>query len=234
MAPPDATISSRTRVNAAPRYATALFRLLWSTVAASLALYYFRDANFWPWYVLGHGSTANCWDLSGGLTVGMDSDFDQRNTVLKQYFLGQASYHWHSGAFHVLSMFLLLLHPAKQQKDQKQNSTPVATQLQSQQARLFGSVRSTTTAYIRSLFQHALALVLIASAYMFSSMRRLCVIGMFAFDYSSWSLHLLQICINVPEESAMQRSNVFLGVYWLAVVPSFVLTRFLVWPALWY
>lgn len=68
---------NKKRLYAAPRYATALFRLLYSTVTAAIALIYFRGADFWPWYVLGHGSTVKCWDLSGGMSVGMDSDFDQ-------------------------------------------------------------------------------------------------------------------------------------------------------------
>jgi len=68
---------NKKRLYAAPRYATALFRLLYSTVTAAIALIYFRGADFWPWYVLGHGSTEKCWDLSGGMSVGMDSDFDQ-------------------------------------------------------------------------------------------------------------------------------------------------------------
>ena len=73
----DPSVGSKKRLYAAPRYATALFRLLYSTVTAGIALIYFRGANFWPWYVMGHGSTVKCWDLSGGMSVGMDSDFDQ-------------------------------------------------------------------------------------------------------------------------------------------------------------
>jgi len=69
--------NSRNRLYAAPRYATAIFRLLYTTATVAIALIYFRAADFWPWYVLGHGHTAKCWDLSGGMSVGMDSDFDQ-------------------------------------------------------------------------------------------------------------------------------------------------------------
>jgi hypothetical protein len=228
----------RTRVNAAPRYATALFRLLWSTLSSILALYFFRQSNFWPWYVGGSGSTSNCWDLSGGLSVGgMDSDFDHYNSVLKQYFLGQASYHWHSAAFHVLSMIILLFHPSTKvrenidlQDEFATHEVPMSPQPSAMRL-LFGP---SSTAYVRSLAQHVLALALIASAYIFSSLRRLGVIGMFAFDVSNWFLHLLQICMNAPIDSILKQSKVISWVYWLGVIPSFVITRFLVWPLLWY
>ena len=59
----------------------------------------------------------------------------------------------------------------------------------------FGALKTNTSAYVRSLMQHVLALVLISTAYVFSSLRRLSAIGMFAFDVSSWFLHLLQVCI---------------------------------------
>jgi hypothetical protein len=136
---------------------------MYCTAATGIALYWFRDANFWPWYVGGHGSTAKCWDLSGGLTMGMDYDFDQRNAVLRRYFLWQASYHWHSGAVHLISMMILLFHPKHHAQ------------------RRFLSVKTTTSAYVRSLVQHVLSLALIATVYVFSSLRRLAAIGMFAF-----------------------------------------------------
>lgn len=205
------------RLHAAPRYATAVFRLIYTTIVIALALIYFSDADFWPWYVGGHGSTRNCWDLSGGLANVLDSDFDQRNTVLRRYFLWQASYHWHSGAFHVLTILILLMHP-------KQQEAP----------RRFVSVQTSTTAYIRSLFQHMIALALIASAYFFSSLRRLVTIGMFAFDVSSWCLHLLQICINAPETSRLRRVQVVTILHRYLVIPVFVVCRFGIWPALWY
>ena len=207
--------SSSSRLYAGPRYATALFRLLYSTATVLIALVYFRDADFWPWYVFGHGKTSNCWDLSGGLTVGMDSDFDHRNSVLKRYFLWQASYHWHSFAFHVLSVLLLLFHPT--------NHAP----------RRFLSVQKNMSSYLKRLGQHGLALALIAVAYVFSSLRRLGAIGFFAFDISSWFLHLLQICINAPKESRLRKHG-FVARVWYMVLTSFVLTRLVIFPALWY
>lgn len=208
--------SSPDRLYAAPRYATAVFRLMYCTATTSLAWYWFRDANFWPWYVGGHGSTNKCWDLSGGLTLGVDSDFDQRNAVLRRYFLWQASYHWHSGAFHLISMMILLFHPKHHAK------------------RRFLSVKTTTSAYVRSLVQHLFSLALIATVYVFSSLRRLAAIGMFAFDVSSWFLHLLQICMNAPESSRWKQRATVSRIYKGLVIPSFVITRFLMWPCVWY
>jgi hypothetical protein len=244
------TESAATRLYSAPRYATAQFRLLYCTAATGMAWYSFRDANFWPWYVGGTGSTAHCWDLSGGLTVGMDSDFDQRNEVLKRYFLWQASYHWHSGAFHILSMLLLLLHPPPASSEPTNGSSyrDGSWTWRQHHGWRFGAVKTNTSAYVRSLLQHLLALVLIATAYVFSSLRRLAAIGMFAFDVSSWFLHLLQVCINAPNDdddnnnkSPIQVINRFLRrpvtitrIHRYLVLPTFCYTRLLCWPALWY
>jgi hypothetical protein len=199
---------SRERLYAAPRYATALFRLLYCTAASSLAWYYFQTADFWPWYVGGHGATRNCWNLSGGLSVGMDSDFDHLNAVLRKYFLWQASYHGHSGAFHLISMLILYMSGNHRPK----------------------SVRTSTSAYVRTLAQHILALVMISLAYVFSSLRRLSAIGMFAFDVSSLFLHLLQVCINAPRPNPV----LIRRLHQYCVIPSYCVARFGIWPALWY
>ncbi|NJR72091.1 MAG: prepilin-type N-terminal cleavage/methylation domain-containing protein, partial [Gammaproteobacteria bacterium] len=52
------------------------------------------------------------------------------------------------------------------------------------------------------------------------------VIGMFSFDVSNWFLHLLQICMNAPIDSKLKHSRVIFWIYWVGVIPSFVLTRF--------
>jgi hypothetical protein len=206
------------RLYAGPRYATAWFHLLYTTAASGLALYSFKDANFWPWYTGGTGSTQNCWDLSGGLTVsGLDADFDHHNAVLKRYFLWQASYHWHSGAFHMLSMLMLLLHP--------QTGTNSPTR--------FWALRTNTSAYVRSLTQHCLALGSIAVSYVFSSLRRLAAIAMFAFDVSSWFLHFLQVVINAPPDSILQYIPAA-ALHKYVVVPVFLVCRAGIWPALAY
>jgi hypothetical protein len=212
---PQVVLLSNTDLYSAPRFATAVFRLLYTSSAVILAFISFHGANFWPWFVLGNGSTKNCWDLSGGLTLGMDSDFDQCNSTLKRYFLWQASYHWHSGAFHVWSMVMLLKDP---------NGAP----------RRFLSVQTSSASYLRSLMQHILLLAAIGAAYIFSSLRRLGAIGMFAFDVSSSFLHLLQICTNAPEQSSWGKPAVVQRVYYLLVLPSYVVTRLMIWPMLWY
>jgi hypothetical protein len=230
---------------AAPRYATAIFRLLYCTITAGIALMYFRHADFWPWFVLGTGrGTKQCWDLSGGITVGgMDSDFDQHNAVLKRYFLWQASYHIHSSTFHFLLSMVFLFYPFIMSNASTDNGDNTESILSSPYKRLRGIKRG-SDAYVRSFIQHLLSVVLIAVAYTFSSLRRLGAIGLFAFDVSSWSLHLLQICINAPDDSYVwrllpskyqnEKGSFVHGLYLFVVVPSFIVARFVIWPALWY
>ncbi|GKY94941.1 hypothetical protein MPSEU_000459000 [Mayamaea pseudoterrestris] len=212
---PQVVLLSHPDLYSAPRFATAVFRLFYTACAVILAFYSFHHANFWPWFVLGSGSTKNCWDLNGGLTLGIDEDYDHCNTTLRRYFLFQASYHWHSGAFHVWSIAMLLKNP---------HSAP----------RRFLSMQSSSANYLGSMVQHVLLLVAIGAAYIFSSLRRLGAIGMFAFDVSSCFLHLLQICTNAPENSRWRRSEVVWRVYFLLVLPSYVVTRLVIWPLLWY
>jgi hypothetical protein len=236
---------------AAPRYATAIFRLFYCTITAGIALLYFRHADFWPWFVFGTGrGTTNCWDLSGGITVGgMDSDFDKHNTVLKRYFLWQASYHVHSTTFHFFISIIYLCYPfvtTASTNDTGSNlaaESPSASSVSTPSKRLRGIKRG-SRAYARSFTQHVSSVVLIAVAYMFSSLRRLVAIGLFAFDVSSWSLHLLQICINAPDDSYLwyvlpprhrtKKEAIIRGLYRYLVLPSFVIARFMIWPALWY
>ena len=212
---PQVVLLSNPDVYSAPRFATAVFRLLYTASAVILAYISFHGADFWPWFVLGSGSTKSCWDLSGGLTLGMDSDFDQCNSTLKRYFLWQASYHWHSGAFHVWSIAMLLKNP---------NGAP----------RRFLTMQSSSANYLRSMMQHVLLLAAIGAAYIFSSLRRLGAIGMFAFDVSSCFLHLLQICTNAPEHSWWRQPKVVGRVYYWLVLPSYIATRLVIWPLLWY
>jgi TLC domain len=216
---------------AAPRFATAIFRLGYSVSASMLAYVWFHRASFWPWYVGGTGTTEACWDLNGGLTVGMDSDFDSRNLVLKRYFLLQASYHSQSIAFHILSLVMLIWDYRQQQ---------IRSEADHHRKRDFWSVaQKTTRSYARSLLQHLLALLLIAVAYIFSSLRRLGAIGMFALDVSSSFMHLLQIALNRSSTSSAShpRRAIMRWIPWLyygGVLPSFVGMRLCVWPRLWY
>ena len=209
--------SSAKRLRDGPRYATALFRLLFCTLSCALAVHYFVDADFWPVYVGGHGTTKRCWDLSGGLTMGLDADFDHRNAHLKQYFLLQASYHWQSGTFHAFSMVLTRFVHSNQEN-----------LWSSSEGR--GFVRQATfRQYLKSLGHHTIGLLFIGTAYIFSSLRRLTAIGMFAFDVSSWFLHVLQIAFT---RKWSKRKVLWLHRY--LVIPSFVYARFYVWPILWY
>jgi hypothetical protein len=232
---------------AASRYATAIFRLLYCTVTAGIALLFFRRADFWPWFVLGTGrGTKQCWDLSGGLTVGgMDSDFDQHNAVLKRYFLWQASYHIHSSTFHFLLSLLYIFYPFVSPSESDDHTTNESLRSPSSPAKRFHGFKRGSYAYVRSFIQHLLSVMLIAVAYIFSSLRRLGAIGLFAFDVSSWSLHLLQICVNAPDDSYLwhilpkhmrreKKAAVIRAVYWFIVMPSFLTARFFIWPTLWY
>jgi hypothetical protein len=212
------------RLFAAPRYATAVFRLLYCTSSCIMAWYLFRDADFWPPYVGGSGDTKRCWDLSGSLALAknLDSDFDHRNVVLRRFFLVQASYHLHSGAFHVASVLLLYF---LKNGDDSNNSIGTSNQRNKNWASLLKAL-----IHPRALLQHSLSLVFLSVSYVFSSLRRLGAIGMFALDMSSWALHLLQTCLNAPTESVLSQPRVIRAVWALLVLPSFLYFRFWVWP----
>lgn len=228
--------SSFSRLYAAPRFATAVFRLLFTTTASGLALYWFSDSSFWPWYLGGKGSTSKAWDLNG-LAVTFDSDFDHHNSVLKFYFLWQASYHLHAWAFDVLLATLTLIKrgcPSSPTASASLLSPGFGASTASLQTATLSCTGVTTRgAYLGSLLQHLVALVLIAVAYVFSSLRRLAAIAMFSFDISSSFLHLLQMCLNAQDPS-LKNKKVVSAVYYGGVLPSFILMRFGVWPALWY
>ena len=208
------------RLFAAPKYATAVFRLMYCTTCSFIALRYFRDAEFWPPAVGGKGSTKHCWDLSSVGAAVMDSDFDHRNTVLRRYFLVQASYHFHSGAFHVVTSILLWL--VSSSSKNKEKSSP----------KIWGFIPSGMFTFynFRTFLQHSLAVGLIFVTYIFSSMRRLAAVGMFAFDVSSLFLHLLQLSINAPRGSKRESPRWVWILHRFLVIPSFCYSRFYVFP----
>ena len=208
----------------APKFATAVFRLFYSTLSCTIALYYFLDANFWPPAVGGKGNSKNCWDLSSvGATEFLDSDFDQHNTALRRYFLLQASYHFHSGAFHIFTALLLWFVSSSSSSKQQPNKDDT-------NRFVFGFVPAgmITINNIKTLFQHCFAVCLITFIYLFSSLRRLGTIAMFSFDFSSWSLHLLQLCINDSSKRTSPRSIRLL--HKLVVIPLFCYSRFYIFP----
>jgi hypothetical protein len=201
------------RLHAAPRYATAVFQCLFSSWMILLALAWFRTSNFWPPLLGGHGSTGNCWSLKGGVALDESFDFDELDAKLKFYFLVQASYHLHSGAFHILAKSILWYH-------QQKAPTP---RLQSPKS---------YTSYWRSLLQHGIALLLILGSHLFSATRRLGAVGSFCLDVSSIVLHGLQVCINHPRPFP---PTVLQHLHRWVVIPVFVLMRFYMWPCcVWY
>jgi hypothetical protein len=218
------------RVFAAPKYATAMFRLMFCLFSCLVGLLYFGGADFWPPAVGGHGNTKNCWDLgSVGATV-LDSDFDHRNNVLRRYYLLQASYHFHSAAFHVLTSLLLWFVSATSKT--KDNS--------SNQFLFLGFIPSgmLSLSNVRSFFQHCFSIAVILVTYLFSSTRRLGTIAMFAFDASSLFLHLLQLGINAPKQQGATTSKLTIPtspasiriLHRVVVIPAFCYARFYVFP----
>jgi hypothetical protein len=216
------------RIFAAPKYATAVFRLIYCLGSCLTAFYYFRAADFWPPVVGGTGSTKNCWDLSSvGVNLMhteydiMDPDLDSYNPVLRRYYLIQASYHLHSAAFHILTSILLWF--VSKSSKRREPQTP-------RFAGIFQ--KSFLTLYnVRIFFQHIFSLVLILGTYLFSSTRRLGVIGMFSFDASSLFLHLLQLGINAPrQKTGSSRKSMILIMYRFFVIPAFCYARFYIFP----
>ena len=95
--------------------------------------------------------------------------------------------------------------------------------------------RKRRTSLVLSLIQSVLALGLLALASGFSSLRRLVAIGMFALDVSSAVRHFWQVCApGAATNATLARKALTQVFYWILVLPSFVATRFYVYPLLWY
>jgi len=226
------------RMYAAPKYATAVFRLIFCLVSCLIGHCYFGSAIWWPPAVGGTGNTRNCWDLSSvGVTNIVDSDFDSSNTALRRYYLIQASYHFHSAVFHFLTSVLLWF-VSKSSRNRG---------LSKQRFLGFNPMGMLTLYNARIFLQHVFSLVLIFGTFLFSSTRRLGAIALIAFDASSLFLHLLQLGINAPQytEKREQRqhqqeykrkeeSERGIGLYPRRKLLILVLHRFLVIPAFCY
>jgi hypothetical protein len=187
----------------------------------------FSNSNFWPPQVGGswkNGRTAHCWNLKG--SPGMAEDFDGLDALLKFYYLLQASYHLHSGAFHILTM--ILLWNRQRQRQRQQQNQQLSKSHSSPKKRQGWTSTKPFTSYGRSILQHGIALLLISGSHLFASTRRLGAIGSFVLDVSSWFLHALQVCINapVPPLSPTAIQWVHRGI----VIPVFVYCRFYIWP----
>jgi hypothetical protein len=187
------------RLFTAPRYATAVFRLVYCIWSCTCAFLWLREQEFFPPSVGGNGATVNCWDLKGGVALETSADFDDANAVLRKYFLVQASYHLHSWATHVMSLMALVWY-----------KTSLVT------------IRKSMVSYWRALLQHLLALAMIGGCYFFSSLRRLGAIGIFALDVSSLFVHLLQLCINAPPKSWWHQPKVIAWIHRGLVIPIFL------------
>lgn len=205
-AAPDA--AETLRLFSAPRQATALFRLAFCASSAASALRMFRSADFWPVLLGGRGRTVNCWNLSGGISGALDSDYDHLNSALRYFFLCQAAYHLHSLCFQAFSTLLMLLYGG---------------------ADRLVSMRTGLRGYVRPLIEHLLGVVIITLIFIFAGTRRLGTLGMFAFDASSVGLYSLQVCINAPQGSFSRRPKVVKAVHQVAVL-SFVYCRFVIFP----
>lgn len=203
---------------AAPRFATAIFRLLYCSISSILALYLFRSSDFWPKYLLGvhpNASTRHCWNLSAGLAIlgHFENDFDHFNVSLTHFFIFAASYQLQSLCFHLFSMLLLCF----------------------SQAKSFLSIASSIKAYIRPFSGHIVSLLLLIICFVFSSLRRLGAIGIFAMDFSAIFLNLLQACINAPSTSILKNQKFIRTLYFAFVLPSFLYIRFFILPfVVWY
>jgi len=202
------------RLFTAPRYATAIFRLLFCLLSCSWALAKFSSANFWPIWVGGlkTAQTKNCWDLSGSVALkgaSLDSDFDHNNSALRFFFLGQASYQIHSICFHFLSMALLLIYGGKDG---------------------YLSVRQSLKSYSRPMMEHSIYFALTVATYIFSGLRRLGAISIFALEMSSMTLQFLQICINAPATSVLRNARLVKFVHRYVVIPVFIYCRFFILP----
>jgi hypothetical protein len=267
------------RLFAAPRYATAIFRLICCTISCTWALVHFRNASYWPLWVGGSmkGNTKYCWDLagtvdpsfvwkrdfydqyphhnhhyqqyqhqeqqwdglnhinknssSGGVGGGFDSDFDNQNSALRYFFLGQASYQLQSLCFHFLSMALLLLYGGmKKNKDNDDDTSSHHHHQRNDDDKEIISERSSFKSYLRPVFEHSMCMFITITTFFFSSLRRLGSISIFALEMSSLVLQLLQICINAPESSRLHKPHIIRFVHHYLAIPIFVYCRLFVIP----
>ena len=237
----------------APRYATATFRLLYTSISCISALILFQSAEFWPRHVFGthpHASTKHCWGLGGSFSAlgFLDDDYDAKNGALKYFFLAQASYQLHSLCFHLVSMLLLMLYGgdgasgggngmigwihnliSRYRGGSEQQQQNDIFQRQKEQKRLL-SMKTSMQSYFRPLIEHVVILAFLMVAYLFSGLRRLGAVGIFTLELSSASLQLLQVCIYAPETSWWRKPEVVLFVHRMLTVPMFIYCRLIVLP----
>ena len=210
-------VSQTIRLFSAPRYATAIFRLVFCVVSCTWAFFKFRSAPYWPIWIGGQmaADTKTCWDLSGSVSIGIsaiDSDFDQKNSDLRYFFLTQASYQLHSICFQILSMILLFIYGGNDRNER------------------LSSLQDSLRVYLRPFLEHLMYFILIMGSFIFSGFRRIGAIGIFSLELSSCLLHILQVCINAPETSFLKNTYWIKFLYHCLVIPTFVYCRFFVLP----
>eukprot|EP00804_Cyclotella_cryptica_P001160 CCRYP_016996-RB/>CCRYP_016996-RB protein AED:0.10 eAED:0.10 QI:878/1/1/1/0.5/0.33/3/676/653 len=241
----------------APRHATAMFRLLYTSTSCFSAYYLFHNAVFWPRQLFGkhaHSSTMACWDLSGSVVAlgSLDEDYDNTNAALKYFFLAQAAYQLHSLCFHMVSMGLLLLYGggendrsfyglrnifAEKRIRQSRQQFEQLSRQQRQQAKSMRllSMKTSMQSYVRPMLEHFIVLALLVGAYLFSGLRRVGALGIFTLELSSVFLQLLQVCIYAPEKSWWSQPRVVIFVHRFLTIPAFIYCRFFVLPfVVWY
>ena len=205
-APADGNTSSSNR---APLYAIAVFRFLFCLGSCMWCWCVFRKTVFWPIWVGGPGTstTKECWDLSALL------EFHESKTehYLRYFLLVQIAYQLQSVWFHFVYLLVVVCWG-----DHNQNKSVV---------------RSTFRSYLWPLFGHLIFGSLLFGLYVFSALRRLGTIGIFALELSSCALQLLQVSLYSP----VMNKTVVKRVHKYIVVPSFLYCRIFVIPyVVWY
>jgi len=217
-----------------------MFRLMYTSISCFSAYYLFHSAIFWPKELFGshvNANTKNCWDLSGSVVAlgTLDEDYDNLNSELKYFFLAQAAYQLHSLCFHMVSMMLLLLYGEGSRgftfawtrrsfggNGMIQQPRLDQQQMQQSKSRRLLSMKTSMQSYIRPMLEHFVVLALLVGAYLFSGLRRLCVLGIFSLELSSVFLQLLQVSIYAPKRSWWRQPKVVIFVHRFLTIPTFM------------
>lgn len=196
--------------------ATAMFRGLYCSCSCIWAYVRFSSADFWPIWVGGGRpgqTTKNCWDLSGSV-VSIDSGRLHFDHHLRYFFLVQIAYQLHSLWFHVLTLSLQAYFLSNTNSNGNDNSS-------SKRA----TMKLSMVTYWKPLLGHLVHSLLLWGSFVFSGLRRLGAIGIFALDFSSAMLQLLQLCIHAPSTSWWRKPHVIRTVHSTIVIPSFIYGR---------
>lgn len=86
-------------------------------------------------------------------------------------------------------------------------------------------MRLSMVTYWKPLLGHLVFSLLLWGSFVFSGLRRLGAIGIFALEFSSAMLQLLQLCIHAPSTSWLRKPQVIRIVHSYIVIPSFIYAR---------